>query len=255
MHRGLGFYHAQLAMAGDVNGDGQVDSQERELRKQQPKDAVRVNLENLLAGVPREYQIDWCRGAGAGLRTLAGYRPDEVGAIRETLVGLARTGDERVVHVLEGTCWKQAYAPLARRVPHLARRAGEVARALGEADLGSGPEGETLRAGAGRALGIFMGRLLAREYEPEVELMRSLFTREFPIHGRAVLEGLGIGLADSRSRVVWPTSSMDRIVPEADQVFVAAALGDECRRISAARLEEALGVVPPELRKAVEGDQ
>ncbi len=255
MHRGLGFYHAQLAMAGDVNGDGQVDSQERERRKQQPKDAVRMNLETLLAGVPLEYQIDWCRGAGAGLRTLAGYRSDEVGAIRETLVGLARAGDERVVHVLEGICWKQAYAPLARRVPHLARRAGEVARALGEADLGSGSEGETLRAGAGRALGIFMGRLLAREYEPEVELLRSLFTREFPIHGRALLEGLGIGLADSRSRVVWPALSMDRIVPGADQVLVAAALGDECRRISTARFQEALGVVPAELRKAVEGER
>jgi hypothetical protein len=100
-----------------------------------------------------------------------------------------------------------------------------------------------------------MGRLLAREYEPEVELLRSLFTRDSPIHGRALLEGIGIGLADSRSRVVWPTSSMDRIVPGADQAVVAAALGDECRRISTARLEEALGVVPPELRKAVEGDQ
>ena len=254
MHRGLGFYHAQLSMMGDANGDGQVDAEERDRFKALPKDASRLDLQVLLESVHPEYKIDWCRGAGAGLRTLAGYKKDEAGAIRDMLVRIARGGDARVVHLMEGACWKQAYAPLARLVPHLVSRATEVAAAFHGADFGEGQDADVLRDGAGRSLGIFIGRLMAREFEPEVEVLKSLFNGQVGTYGPSLLEGIGIGLVDNRSELVWPTLTLDRIVRADAQGIVAAAFGAECRRVSRAQFLRAFKVVPPELKASLGED-
>ena len=254
MHRGLGFYHAQLSMLGDANGDGQVDAEERERSKALPKDAPRLDLEVLLRSVPQEYQIDWCRGAGAGLRTLAGYKRDEAGAIRDMLVRIAQGGDARVAHLVEGACWKQAYAPPARLVPHLINRATEVAAALHGADFGEGQDADVLRAAAGRSLGIFMGRLMARDFEPEVEGLKRLFNGQVGTYGRSLLEGIGVGLVDNRTDLGWPTLMMDRIVQSDSQGVVAAAFGAECRRVSRTQFHRAFQVVPPELKASLGED-
>lgn len=254
MHRGLGYYHAQLSMMGDADGDGQVDPEERERFKVLPKNVPRLDLEVLLKGVPQEYQMDWCRGAGAGLRTLAGYKGNEAGAIRDMLVRIAQGGDARVVHLVEGACWKQAYEPLTRRVPHLVNRAAEVAAALHGADFGEEQDADGLRDAAGRSLGILIGRLMAREYEPEVEVLKRLFNGQIGTYRRSLLEGIGIGLVDNRTELGWPTLTMDRIVQVDAQGVVAAAFGAECRRVSRTQFLQAFKLVPPELQGFIEDE-
>lgn len=244
MHRGLGFYHAQLALAGDANGDGEVDGEERAALKTRPNDALPFSLDVLLAQVPRTYHVDWLRGAGSGIRTLTSYQRNEVTAIQKVILAMAKGGDPRVVHLLEGVCWKQAYDPLAWRVPHLADRAVKVAASLAVPGEGAAAMDDLLVPAAGRALGIFLGRLLARDYGPEQGLLGNVFEVGIAAHGSALLEGMGIGLADNRAQLIWPLEGIDRMLGPDQRVQVARAWLAECKRMGGSRLPLARELLP-----------
>jgi hypothetical protein len=99
-----------------------------------------------------------------------------------------------------------------------------------------------------------MGRLMARDFEPEVEGLKRLFSGQVGTYGRSLLEGIGVGLVDNRTELGWPTLTMDRIVQADSQGVVAAAFGAECRRVSRAQFLRAFKVVPPELRVSLGED-
>ena len=155
--------------------------------------------------------------------------------------------------MVEGSCWLQDYPTLAFDVPRHLELHEDLAQRLVDAGI---------EQAGGRSLGRFAGRILGRAHPPDTARFAELFRRAAPVHRRALYEGLGMGLADGRTEVTWPTEVLDAIVPLELQPIVAQAFGRECARVDAqpgarrwaqepARLDLALEAVPERLREAV----
>lgn len=255
LHRTMGFYGAQMqvVMRADADGDGRVTADERRGVDPLESYASPLDLEALLQGVPVAFQPDWARGAGSGLRTLVGNGPRARQALVQGLAELVATEHPLAEAVVEGSCWLQDYPTLAFDVPRHLELHEDLAEQLAAAGLS--------RAG-GRSLGRFAGRILGRRHPPDAPRFAELFRRAAPLHRRALYEGLGLGLAEGRTEVTWPTEALDAIVPLELQPIVAEAFGRECARVDAqpgaprwaqepARLDLALEAVPERLRDAV----
>ena len=255
LHRTMGFYGAQMqvVMRADADGDGRVTADERRGVDPLQSYASPLDLEALLQGVPVAFQLDWARGAGSGLRTLVGQGPRARQALVQGLAQLVDSGHPLAEAVVEGSCWLQDYPTLAFDVPRHLELHEDLAQRLVDAGI---------EQAGGRSLGRFAGRILGRAHPPDTARFAELFRRAAPVHRRALYEGLGMGLADGRTEVTWPTEVLDAIVPLELQPIVAQAFGRECARVDAqpgaprwaqepARLDLALEAVPERLREAV----
>ncbi len=166
---------------------------------------VRLDLDALLAGLPREVWVDVARGAGSYLGFEAAFRSSEDPFLRESLAALlAPPAHPYARLVAEGVAQPSDYPPTSHRVPFILARAHRQWR---EAP----PEA---RDGLGRGLGLVFGRLLRRGIEADAARVAEHLESLAEEARGAVAFGLGWGLADERDPPAIPGAARARIAPE-----------------------------------------
>lgn len=168
--------------------------------------APRLDLDGLLAGLPRETWVDVARGAGSYLGFEAAFRPGTDPFLRESLAALLAPPVHPYARlVLEGVAQPSDYPPTSLRVPFVLARAHEQLR-------GAPPEA---REALARGFGLTLGRLLRRGIEADTLVVGEHLGALADDARRSVAFGLGWGLADERDPPAIPSAARARIAPEA----------------------------------------
>jgi hypothetical protein len=212
IYRGIGYHGAQKQLATWVKAEKAAG---RKADTRAWLAGGRFDLDALLAGYPRDVHADVARGAGEGLRTYArlAHGKAEAQVVGPLLAQLHASGHPLTALVAEGCAQLQDFPTQFGDVPRVLNFDRQLAAAVPA----------PLAPAFARGLGVYCGRLLAREIPAEERLLDEFVRRQMaPRLGPVVYEGLGWGLADGREepRV---TAGARALAPEVEQLRALVA--------------------------------